>query len=104
MNGQPWSRPLHVLPKRYTLVYEKLREERLIPDDLHAALSAIPKTLALNSRTQFLYTLHDTFIIDFSKYAHSLYVITEKGMGTLPCSALFSDKRAMYSREPYQGT
>ena len=30
-NGQIWSRPLYVLPKFYILLYEKLREEHLVP-------------------------------------------------------------------------
>jgi hypothetical protein len=38
-NGQPWSRPLYVLPKHYIPLYEKLREDRLVPDDLDAVLS-----------------------------------------------------------------
>jgi hypothetical protein len=103
-NGQPWCRPLHVLPKYYTVLYEKLREERLIPDDLHAALLAIPKTFPSYSRSQFLYTLHDTFIIDFSKYGQHLCVVTEKGIELLTCIGLFSDGRAMSRQEPYIGT
>ena len=103
-NGQPWSRPLHVLPKYHARVYEKLREEQLIPDDLHAALSAIPKTFGPNCRSRFLYTLHDTFIIDFSQNKQNLCVVTEKDMELLPCLVLFFDHRATYAQPPYQGT
>ena len=103
-NGQPWSRPLHVLPRYYTAVYEKLREERLIPDDLHAALSAIPKPFPARPANRFFYTLHDTFIIDFSIYSQHSWVITEKGMEMLPCPRLFFDGRVTYKRSPYQGT
>jgi hypothetical protein len=35
-NGQPWSRPLFVVSRLYIPLYEKLREERLVPDDLDA--------------------------------------------------------------------
>ena len=38
-NGQTWSRPLFVLPKYYIPLYEKLREELFVPDDLNTALS-----------------------------------------------------------------
>ena len=42
IDGQPWSRPLCVLPKQYLSLYEKLREDRLVPDDLDAVLSTLP--------------------------------------------------------------
>ena len=32
-NSQPWSRPLYILQKHYLPLYEKLREERFIPDN-----------------------------------------------------------------------
>jgi hypothetical protein len=38
-NGQPWSRPLCVLSKYNKPLYEKLREDGFIPDDLDAILS-----------------------------------------------------------------
>ena len=103
-NGQLWSRPLHVLPKYYKAIYEKLREEGLVPDDLHAALLALPKQNFRYSRSQFLFTLRDTFIIDFHKSAQHLCVVTEKGMETLPFVKLSSEKRGPYRTRPYKGT
>jgi hypothetical protein len=105
-NGQPWSRPLHVLPRYYSVVYEKLREERLVPDDLHAALMNLSKTHSRYSRSQFLFTLHDTFIIDFFKITQVLRVVTEKGTETLPFMKSFSEKRepSRSRRRPYKGT
>jgi hypothetical protein len=41
-DGQPWSRPLHALPKYYSPLYDKLGEEQFVPDDLDAALSTLP--------------------------------------------------------------
>jgi hypothetical protein len=38
VDGQPWSRPLHALPKYYLPLYDKLREEQLISDDLDKVL------------------------------------------------------------------
>jgi len=39
VDGQPWSRPLHALPKYYLPLYDKLREEQLVSDDLDKVLS-----------------------------------------------------------------
>ena len=108
-NGQPWSRPLHVLPKCYTVIYEKLREDGLIPDDLHAALSAFPKKTFRYSLSQHLFTIHDTFIIDCAKGAPLLSVITEKGMEALAFRQSLFDNRitlrvAPYKSKPYKGT
>ena len=62
-NGQSWSRPLYTVSKYYSLLYEKLREERLVPDDLDTVFSTLPSNRPIYSRS--LYTLNDTFIIDF---------------------------------------
>ena len=102
INDQPWSRPLHILPQCYTVIYEKLREERLIPDDLHAALSAFPKKISKYSQSQHLFTLHDTFIIDFAKSAPILSVVTEKGTETLAFRQSFFEKRTMHRVKPYK--
>jgi hypothetical protein len=45
-NGQPWSRPLWILPRYYNRLYEKLREDRLVPDDLDAVLSTFTSNFA----------------------------------------------------------
>ena len=103
-NGRPWSRPLHVLPQCYTAIYKKLREEQLIPDDLHAALSAFPNKIARYSSSQHLFTLHDTFIIDFANYAMNLSVITEKGIKLVCFAGHWLDDRAKNGVKPYKGT
>jgi hypothetical protein len=102
INGQPWLRPLHVLPQCYTVLYEKLREERLITDDLHAVLSTFPKKIPRYSLGQILFTLHDTFTIDLAKTAPTLSVITEKGMETLAFGGSFLDNRTTDGRRPYK--
>jgi hypothetical protein len=108
-NGQPWSRPLHILPQCYPVIYEKLREEGLIPDDLHAVLSAFPKKSSKYSRSQHLFTLHDPFIIDLNSSTRVLYMITEKGRERFPFRSIFSDQRLVrdgITRDgiPYEGT
>jgi hypothetical protein len=102
--GQPWSRPLFVLPAYYPAVYEKLREDKLVPDDLHAILSGFPKRLLVYSRSQCIFTLNDPFIIDFAQRSQLLFVVTEKGMENLQILALFSDKRITSLLQPYKGT
>jgi hypothetical protein len=90
-NGQPWSRPLCVLLNRYKPLYEKLREDRLVPDDLDAILSTFtPRVLSYN-RSQLLYTLNDTFIVDFSCRVQCFSVITEKGMESIKFISPFSE-------------
>ena len=89
-NGRLWSRPLYVLSKFYIPLYEKLREERLVSDDLHAVLSTFPPNLPKYPKCQFLYTLNDTFTIDFSMGVHSLFIITERGANKLNFVLLFS--------------
>ena len=103
VNGQTWSRPLHVLSKYYIPLYEKLREENLIPDDLYAALSAFPPRLPTGRyyTGQNLYTINDTFIIDLSIRGLSLSVITEQGMEALELYGLFTEWRV--SLLPYTG-
>ena len=82
-DGQIWSRPLHVLPERYSPLYETLKEDKLIPDDLDAVLLSFPSISPRYSHRTCLYTLNDPFIVDFSG-ERTLYVITEKGMVNLP--------------------
>ena len=41
-DGLPWSRPLYVLLKKFLPLYEKLREDRFILDDLDRALLTLP--------------------------------------------------------------
>ena len=108
-NGQPWSRPLYSLPKYYSCLYEKLREERLVPDDLDTVLSTFPSQRFTYSRSQLLYTLKDTFILDFSTESVQFHVVTEQGVEILAISFLFSDCRLISGRKgrcdrrPYTG-
>jgi hypothetical protein len=82
INGQVWSRPLFVLSKAYIPLYEKLREELLVPDDLDAVLSTFPHRFPKYFRSQCLYTLNDTFIVNFSSSEQNFTVITEQGRDT----------------------
>jgi hypothetical protein len=50
-NGQAWSRPLPYLPKYFPPLYEKLREEGFVPDDLDRVLSTLPQLSPQLSRT-----------------------------------------------------
>ena len=56
-NDQIWSRSLYSLQKRYPFLYEKLREERLVPDDLDTVLSTFPLKNLSHPRSRILYTL-----------------------------------------------
>jgi hypothetical protein len=100
-NGQPWSRPLCVLSRRYKPLYEKLREDRLVPDDLDAIL--ITSEYPCYNQSQPFYTLNDTFIVDFSCTSHYLFVITEQGMRKLRFDVPFRDYRGGLKKLPYTG-
>jgi hypothetical protein len=81
-NGQPWLRRLCTVSKHYISLYQKLREEQLVSDDLDAVLSTFPHKSPTYHRSQVLYTLDDTFIVDFSTYQPHVFAVTEKGIGT----------------------
>ena len=102
-NGQVWSRPLFTLLDYYPRLYEKLREERLVPDDLDKALSTLLFRKFSYSRTQFVYTLNDAFIVNFTSENMWFAVITEQGVEGLPFHFLFSDRRGMCMITPYTG-
>jgi hypothetical protein len=89
-NDRPWSRPLHVVSKCYTPLYENMRDDQLIPDDLHAILSTFPPLSPRYRRRQLLYTINDTFIIDFSVVYRKFCVITENGLEILQLVKLFA--------------
>ena len=102
-DGQIWSRPLYSLSKYYIPLYEKLKEDRLLPDDLVTALSTTPSRKCLYHRSQLHYTLNDTFTVDFSSRKSSFIVITEQGVESLHL-ALFIDSRKQHAkRRPYTG-
>jgi hypothetical protein len=102
-NGRPWSRPLYHLSKYYSPLYEKLREERFVPDDLDAALSTIPSRQPRYCSSQLLYTLNDTFTLDFSSTQSNLFAITEQGVERLTLNNLFVDVRRLGRSTPYTG-
>ena len=103
-DGQPWSRPLHII---YPFLYQKLREDQLVPDDLDAVLSTFLSKMINYRQTQLLYTLDDTFIVRFSNSLF-LTVITEQRMKRLSFERLFVDSRvSMVDKsghiKPYKG-
>ena len=106
MDGQLWSRPLYSLTKYYVPLYEKLREDRLLPDDLvkALALSTFPLRKIFYHRSHFHYTLNDTFTVDFSKRRSFLIFVTEQGVEDLVLNQVFCDHRTMHrDRRPYTG-
>ena len=102
-NGQPWSLPLCTLSKYSTpnILYEKLREEQLVPNDLDKVLSSFPDRCLRYRQVQVLYTLNDTFIANFGPTKRSFNIITEQGAETLLYSKVFFDWRIM--SHPYTG-
>jgi hypothetical protein len=102
-DGLPWSRPLYILSKHHPPLYEKLREEGFIPDDLDRVLAALPKRRIKYSRSQVLYTLNDTFIIDSLNPTVMLLVITEQGVESLRVQRMFLDRRPMDYGAPSTG-
>ena len=104
INGQPWFRPLYTLSKYITPLYEKLREDKLIPDDLDAVLSTFPRKGFQFRRSHFLYTLNDTFVVNFSGISLRFFVITEQGTESLLFRDVFSESRVTLAHErPYTG-
>ena len=93
-NGQIWSRSLTTVSKFYIPLYEKLKEELLVPDHLDAVLSTFPNKFSkrLFNRSELLYTLNDTFIVNFSASKQTFIAITEQGMETLEIGGLFSEE------------
>ena len=65
--------------KKCSLLYEKLREERLVSDDLDTVLSTFPLKNFSHPLSRILYTLNDTFTVNFSSTELFLFVITEQG-------------------------
>jgi len=102
-NGRPWLRPLYVLPKYHLPLYEKLREDRLVPDDLDAVVSTF--TQRYDHQSQPLYTFNDAFIVNFSFSKVCLSVITEQGMEVLRLSGPFFELRdGIRNLKPYTGS
>ena len=103
-NGQPWFRPLYVLPKHYSPLYEKLREDGLVPDDLDIVLSTFPSATPKYGPNH-LYALNDPFMVDFTDSEIRFSVITEQGVGKIRFDKFFFDYREIYSNRlaPYTG-
>ena len=101
-DGQTWSRPLYVLSKFYGFLYNILREDRLVSDDLDTVLSTFPSKKLKYALRQLLYTLNDTFIVDFSSEPNC-FVITEQGAERLLFPKLFCDNRRQWNGTPYTG-
>jgi hypothetical protein len=100
-DGLPWSRPLFSLSKHYFPLYEKLREEGFVSDDLDAALSTMPSRQPRYRKSQLLYTLNDTFLVNFSSKVSHFFVITEQGTESLSFAYMFLDYRNGVA--PYTG-
>ena len=99
-NGQIWSRSLYVLSKKYTPLYEILKEEKSVSDALDTVLSTLP---SIKLRSQPLYTLNDPFIIDFSNYSKNFTVITEQGVEIIRFTEPFWDAHQSCTVLPYTG-
>jgi hypothetical protein len=102
-NHQPWSRPLYVVSKYSIPLYEKLREDQLVSDNLDAVLSTFRPEYIRYARTQNLYTLNDSFVVKFGSREQQLFVVTERGMETLPLTGPFYDQYAGSRTIPYTG-
>ena len=103
MDGLPWSRPLYALQKYYHPLYRKLREEGFVPDDLDRVLLTLPFTKFKYSQSQTLYTLNDSFVVDFSNRYWTGILITEQGLKRIQKRDMFVDYREMYKYFPYTG-
>ena len=108
-DGHPWTRPLCYLPKIFSPLYEKLRKEKFVSDDLHRVLSPLISSMSPpfpKYRRSRLYTLNDPFIVDFSKPKAFFFAITEQGMQNLILCDMFTDGRDRdihASIRPYTG-
>ena len=103
INGRPWSRPLPFLLKYYFPLYEKLREEGFVSDELDKVLSSSTQKISIYRGRQRLYTLNDPFVVDFSHKALYSLVITEKTMERMVVMNIFEDQRKMCKAAPYTG-
>jgi len=103
LNGQPWSRSLFQVSKYYIPLYEKLREDGLVPDKLDTVLSTFPPRVI---RCQLLYSFKDTFIVDFNSAEMFFFVITEPGMSTRQCVVPFAERHysSPMRTSPYTGS
>jgi hypothetical protein len=104
LNGQPWSYPLFALPKYYISLYKKLKEDRLVPDDMDAVLSTLSQRFSRYRLSQRLYTLNDAFIVNFSCKEVDLSATTEQGMEVIRLAGSFFEFRnGIHGVRPYTG-
>jgi hypothetical protein len=90
-------------PKLYKPLYERLKEDRLVSDDLDPVLSTFTPKNIQHNRSQLLYTLNDPFIVDF-RSARDFSVVTEQGMEVIQLFGLFfEDRHRISSNRPYTG-
>ena len=99
IDGRPWSRSLCTVSQCYIPLYEKLREEGFVPDDLNAVLSTFTKVPT--RRNQEIYLLNDPFIVDFTIRSPTFTVVTEQGMNRIHFIHSFVDCRTRML--PYTG-
>ena len=103
-NGRIWSQPLYALSKYRPPLYEKLREEGFVPDDLDKVVSTLPSINFSYRRNHPIYTLNDAFIVDFSGPETTFMAITEQGVERIRFIKIFSDYRHKCMGAPYTGT
>jgi hypothetical protein len=101
INGRPWSRPLYFVSKYYRLLYERLREDRLVPDDLDAALSTFPAKKARYRQVNILYTLNDPTVVHFNIRSVNFLVVTEQGVEEI--RFILKNTRGHEVQKPYTG-
>ena len=104
LNGQPWSRPLVMLSgySSYFPLYKKLKNDGLVSNDLDTIVSTFPRSSSMYCRGQQLYTLNDTFMVDFHREDLQFTIVTEQGVETLDFTKPFLDNRVA-SFAPYTG-
>ena len=82
------------------LCMKKLREERLVSDDLGTVLSTFTRV----PRCQQIYTLNDPFIVDLEKIDQDFTIITEQAMELLRFNGPLADCRSIRRPiTPYTG-
>ena len=102
-DGRLWRHPLYSVSKLCPLLYEKLKEDQFIPDDLNTALATLPSKRYRYHRSNVLYTLNDTFIVDFSSSGTFFFLITEQGVKSLALFKLFSVRHENRDPRPFTG-
>jgi len=99
LDGRPWSHSLRDVSKYYTSLYEKLKEDGLVSHDLDAVLSTLPRVF----KNHAIYTLNDTFVVDFSHNNAHFAIITEQGVESIRFTRAFEERRLSITTLPYTG-